>query len=166
MGIWAPSDDTSLWKSVGFSMSTKQFALLLVSGNEGSTVCWVNTDWSDGVLVIFRTDCTDGCPTGTGRLWFLLYLLHVPIVSVAATEEGPLEDDMTTFGRLYPLPLSEVWRKGFWTSTSKVCLHSTFRVIRSFKKNYYTTIFYYLYSRLLCNDVHVYLFWINSASNI
>lgn len=37
------------WKVWGFSMSNKQFVSLsvLVPGNEGSTVCWVNAHWSD-----------------------------------------------------------------------------------------------------------------------
>lgn len=61
--------------------------LVLDPATECSTV------WSDGALARSRTGCTVGCTTGTGELWLLSYIL--PVDSVTATVEGPLEDEVT-----------------------------------------------------------------------
>lgn len=55
------NDNITLLKGEWFSMSNKECVPVsaLVSCNEGSTVHWVNADWSDKALNISRTGCTD-----------------------------------------------------------------------------------------------------------
>lgn len=70
MGTRAPSDDITLLKGVGFSMSNKQFVPVLVldPGTKGWTVCWVNADWSGRGHALSKTGGTHSWTPGTGKL--------------------------------------------------------------------------------------------------